>query len=200
MFGVASDLRVSSVIQVKDNMPQALFLDRDGTLIDWVHYLSNPDKVVLTEGVAEALKKAKAAGCRLFLHTNQSGVGRGYFTMKEVDAVNARMYELLRVEKSFFDEVCVATDNPSVPFVVDTYRKPSPRFAREMVERYGLDDSLCYYVGDSPCDVETGLAAGMNPIGILYEDTDESKQAAVKATGASVFSSVAEFVAERFGE
>lgn len=71
-------------------------------LIEWVDYSSDPEQVALMSGVAEALKRAKGAGCRLFMHTNQSGVGRGYFAMSDAHAVNRRMFELMGIAEGFF--------------------------------------------------------------------------------------------------
>lgn len=151
-------------------IPKALFLDRDGTLIRWVHYLSDPNQVELLAGVSEALRLAKAKGCLLFLHTNQSGVGRGYFGRDAVDAVNERMCELMGIDLSFFDEVCIATDAPTEAGE-KSYRKPSPRFEREMMDKYSLDPAFCYMVGDSQSDLDTGINAGMNSILVPSEQT-----------------------------
>ena len=74
--------------------PQAIFLDRDGTLIENRHYLSSPEGVALLPGVCEALARVREAGAKLFLFANQSGVGRGYFTLADVEAVNRRMTPL----------------------------------------------------------------------------------------------------------
>lgn len=145
------------------DFPEALFLDRDGTLIKWVDYLCDPDLVALTPGVGEALRAAKGEGCRIFLHTNQSGVGRGYFGLDAVEAVNRRMCALMGVDVDFFDEVCIATDAPN-GLQADSYRKPSPRFLLEMVQRFGLDRARCYMVGDSLSDVVAGLNAGMRAV------------------------------------
>lgn len=146
--------------------PRALFLDRDGTLIRWVDYLCDPEQVELCPGVADALKRAKEWGCLLFLHTNQSGVGRGYFGMDAVERVNARMFQLMAVEESFFDGVCIATDKPDTAGP-DSYRKPSARFAQEIQAQYGLAAEGCYYVGDSKSDVLAGLNAGMNAVWVI---------------------------------
>ena len=81
---------------------QAIFLDRDGTLIENKHYLGSPDGVVLLPGVREALARARDNGIKLFLFTNQSGVGRGYFTMADVEAVNRRMIEMLGLGDDLF--------------------------------------------------------------------------------------------------
>ncbi len=173
--------------------PQALFLDRDGTLIRWVDYLSEPAKVELCPGVFEALSRARTAGCLLFLHTNQSGVGRGYFGMEAVEAVNRRMLELMGVDMTFFDGVCIATDHPASAGE-GSYRKPNPRYELEMVERYQLSPQNCYMIGDSMSDLLTGKNAGMVPVLVRSEQTkvEELPEVALE------YDSVAAFVAARF--
>jgi D-glycero-D-manno-heptose 1,7-bisphosphate phosphatase len=138
----------------------ALFLDRDGTLIRHVHYLHDPARVELLPGVATALARARALGYLLFLHTNQSGVGRGMFSLEQAEACNQRMMELLGLGADVFAGICVAPEAPGQPVA---YRKPSPRFAREMAAQHGLDLARCWMVGDYPADVETAFAAGMRP-------------------------------------
>ena len=71
---------------------RALFLDRDGTLIYDKNHLSDPDGVDLIPGVREALIRALEIGFRLFLHTNQSGIGRGWYSMEDVLLCNERMF------------------------------------------------------------------------------------------------------------
>ena len=88
--------------------PQAIFLDRDGTLIENRHYLSTPEGVALLPGVQEALRRARDRRVKLFLFTNQSGVGRGYFTLADVEAVNRRMIDLLGLGDDLFARICVA--------------------------------------------------------------------------------------------
>ena len=136
----------------------ALFLDRDGTLIRHVHYLHDPAGVELLPGVAAALARARAMGYLLFLHTNQSGVGRGMFTLEEAHACNQRMIALLGLGADVFAGICVAPEAPGQPIA---YRKPSPRFAQEMAAKHGLDLPRCWMVGDYTADVETAFAAGM---------------------------------------
>ncbi len=74
---------------------RALFLDRDGTLIVDKVYLADPAGVELIPGAAEGLRRARSLGFKLFLFTNQSGIGRGLHTMEDTQRVNARMEELL---------------------------------------------------------------------------------------------------------
>jgi D-glycero-D-manno-heptose 1,7-bisphosphate phosphatase len=137
---------------------RALFLDRDGTLIVDRVYLADPAGVELLPGAAEALAKAKALGFRLFLFTNQSGIGRGLHTMEDTVLVNNRMEELLGLPPPAFDAICVAPEAPGVP---SAYRKPSPKFIHEMIAKHSLDPAQCWMVGDSAADIGAALAAGI---------------------------------------
>ena len=113
-----------------------------------------------------------AAGARLFLFTNQSGVGRGYFTMHDVGLVNDRMIELLDLGGDPFTRVCVAPERPDQPSV---YRKPSPRFIREMLLEHGIAADRAWMLGDSPSDWEAGLSAGIRAAAIvLGAESDEA--------------------------
>lgn len=138
-------------------MAKALFLDRDGTLIIDKHYLADPDGVELLPGVIDGLRRARSLGYRLFLFSNQSGVGRGYYTLEDALRVNDRMEKMMGLPAPLFDGVCMATETPDQPMV---YRKPSPRFINEMIAHHTLDPKQCIMVGDRETDIEAGLAAG----------------------------------------
>ncbi len=138
---------------------QAIFLDRDGTLIVDGDYLSDPEKVELLPGAPEALARLRQSGYLLFLLTNQSGVGRGYFSLDDVHRCNARMEELLGLPRPIFDGICIAPEAPDQPVL---YRKPSPRYIDETVARLSLDKAKCWMAGDKRSDVESGLLAGIN--------------------------------------
>jgi D-glycero-D-manno-heptose 1,7-bisphosphate phosphatase len=140
------------------NVNRALFLDRDGTLILDKHHLADPAGVELVPGTVEALRLARAAGFRFFLHSNQSGVGRGYHTLDDVHRVTDRMLELLALPAPVFDAVCIAPERPDQPSL---YRKPSPRFIQEMTARHALDPAQCWMIGDRADDALTGLNAGI---------------------------------------
>jgi D-glycero-D-manno-heptose 1,7-bisphosphate phosphatase len=146
---------------------RAIFLDRDGTLIVNRHYLSNPAGVELLPGVSEALHRLVADGYCLFLFSNQSGVGRGMFTMDAVRACNDRMMELLKLPNPGFTEVCVAPEAPGQPI---QYRKPSPRFILEMVAKHALRPEETWMVGDGPSDVLAGRNAGVKTV-LIQRDT-----------------------------
>jgi D-glycero-D-manno-heptose 1,7-bisphosphate phosphatase len=137
---------------------RALFLDRDGTLIVDKVYLADPRGVELLAGAAEGLRRARTLGFKLFLFTNQSGIGRGLHTLEDTHRVNARMQEMLGLPEPVFDGICIAPEAPGQP---SDYRKPSPRFIHEMVLEHALDTSACWMVGDAPADVAAALAAGI---------------------------------------
>jgi D-glycero-D-manno-heptose 1,7-bisphosphate phosphatase len=137
---------------------RALFLDRDGTLIVDRVYLSDPAGVELIAGAADGLRRARSLGFRLFLFTNQSGIGRGLHTMEDARRVNARMEEMLGLPAPVFDATCIAPEGPGEPSV---YRKPSPRFILEMIAAHSLDPAGCWMVGDSAADLGAASAAGI---------------------------------------
>ena len=139
-------------------MNRALFLDRDGTLIVDKVYLADPAGVELIPGAAEGLRRARALGFKLFLFTNQSGIGRGLHSAEDAHRVNARMEEMLGLPAPVFDGVCMAPEAPGQP---SPYRKPSPRFILEKIEEHALDPAGCWMVGDSAADVGAALAAGI---------------------------------------
>jgi D-glycero-D-manno-heptose 1,7-bisphosphate phosphatase len=140
---------------------KALFLDRDGTIIEHIPYLHDPREVRLLPGAQAALKAALDGGVHLFLFTNQSGVGRGMFGMEAVEACNRRMLDLLELPAPGFTRICVA---PEAPDAETVYRKPSPRFIDEMIEAYSLDRQACWMIGDSECDRLAGENAGIHYI------------------------------------
>ena len=134
---------------------RALFLDRDDTLVRDAGYMSRPEQIEPLPGVAKALRDARAAGFRLHLVTNQSGIGRGYYTMADALACNRRLEELLGI---VFDGVCIAPERPDEP---SRYRKPSPAYLLERIAADGLDPAACWMVGDKVSDLACGLAAGV---------------------------------------
>ena len=139
-------------------MRPAIFLDRDGTLIREKHYLHRPEEVDFFAEAAPALKRLSNAGFALVVVTNQSGVGRGYFTEKEVDRVHAHIQsEMARsgVEFLKFYSAFEAPDQPS------RGRKPSPQFLWDARDEFQLDLPSSYMVGDKRIDLEAGWNAGV---------------------------------------
>lgn len=138
-------------------MNRAVFLDRDGTLIVDKHYLHRPDEVEILPGAAEGLRSLLGEGFHLFLVTNQSGVGRGYFTLADVDRVHAHLEAELAAQDVLFDAIYVAPEAPGQP---SRGRKPSPAFLHDAARDFDLDLARSYVIGDKLLDLETGWNAG----------------------------------------
>jgi D-glycero-D-manno-heptose 1,7-bisphosphate phosphatase len=140
-------------------MKSAVFLDRDGTLIEDRHYLHKPEEVVIFPGAVRALARLLDAGYELFMVTNQSGVGRGYFTMADVDNVHAHLNRELARDGVRLTKIYTAPEAPDQP---SRGRKPSPQFLFDAREEFGIDLASSYMIGDKGIDLECGLNAGVH--------------------------------------
>jgi D-glycero-D-manno-heptose 1,7-bisphosphate phosphatase len=142
---------------------RAVFLDRDGTLIDELGYLGDPDGVRLFPGAARAVRKLNEAGWATVVVTNQSGVARGLFTREDVDAVHARLAELLAAEGARLDLVLYCPHHPEHGGgelgVRCDCRKPEPGLLLQAARRLGLDLRASWTIGDSQRDLEAGRRA-----------------------------------------
>ena len=137
---------------------KAIFLDRDGTLIRDKDYLSKPEEVELFPGVEEALKELSSAGFALFIVSNQSGVGRGYFTMDDVDRVHRHLCSILESAGVRFEKIFVAPEAPGQP---SHGRKPSPQFLLDARDEFGVCLGDSYMIGDKFIDLECGWNAAV---------------------------------------
>ena len=137
-------------------MSRAIFLDRDGTMIREKNYLRDPAQVELFTGAALALKQLADAGFLLFIVTNQSGVGRGYFTLAEVEQVNIRVLKELSQHGVTFQKIYIAPEAPDQP---SRGRKPSPQFLFDARDEFGIDLATSYLIGDKLADLECGWNA-----------------------------------------
>jgi D-glycero-D-manno-heptose 1,7-bisphosphate phosphatase len=139
-------------------MDRAIFLDRDGTLIEEREYLRSPEQVAIYPGAADALRRLQDTGFRLFIVSNQSGVGRGYFTLAEVEKVNQHLVGEFRRDGVRFAKVYFAPEAPEMP---SRGRKPSPQFLFDARQEFGLDLGQSYMIGDKLIDLECGWNAGV---------------------------------------
>ncbi len=171
-------------------MPKALFIDRDDTLIVDKVYLSDPAGVELIPGVIEGLRRARELGYQLFLFTNQSGIGRGYYTIEDAHRVNARMEELIGLPRPLFIEIGIAPEAPDQPSL---YRKPSPRFITEMIAKYNLDPEQCIMVGDRESDIEAGLNAKIRCAALCTAKVTEEKWRTFAYPGVPIYPTFAAF-------
>lgn len=138
-------------------------LDRDGTLIRHIPYLFEPSKVEVLPTVVEGLTILLDAGCVLFLHTNQSGIGRGLFNHEDAIACNEKMIREIGLGPQLFEEICIS---PEVPGHAVIKRKPSPKFGISIIEKYGINRNQLYYVGDNVSDLQTAKNIGCHAVGV----------------------------------
>ncbi len=140
-------------------MIPAVFLDRDGTIIHDAHYLADPAGVRLLPGVAAAIARLNAAGIPVVVVTNQSGIGRGYFSEADFRAVQARTEELLAAEGAKVDAVYHCPHAPDAESPCDC-RKPGVGLFLRAAAEHGLDPARSWYVGDRLRDLAPAQRLG----------------------------------------
>ncbi|MBN1595483.1 HAD family hydrolase [candidate division FCPU426 bacterium] len=150
---------------------KAVFLDRDGTIIREAEYLSDPAGVELLPGAAEGIRRLQAAGFFIIVTSNQSGVARGFFREEDVQAVNARMQELLRARDAGVDAVYYCPhwqDGVVAGYARECEcRKPKPGMLYRAVREHGVDLAASWVVGDKQTDIDFGREAGVRSILVL---------------------------------
>jgi D-glycero-D-manno-heptose 1,7-bisphosphate phosphatase len=140
------------------NQARAVFLDRDGTLNVEKEYLSNPDQLVLFPDVIDALTRLRDAGYMLVVVTNQSGIGRGYYTESDMHRVNERLLDILRLAGIEIAKIYYAPESPEEP---SRGRKPSPEFLQDAQKEFGIDLGQSFMIGDKISDLACGWNAGV---------------------------------------
>jgi D-glycero-D-manno-heptose 1,7-bisphosphate phosphatase len=144
---------------VSDALSPAVFIDRDGTIMQDADYCSDPQQVKIFPGVAEALKRLKSKGFKIIIITNQSGIGRGFFTIEQYRAVEAEVLRQLgdsQIDATYF---C-----PDIPGESSSCRKPAPGMILEAVREHQIDLTRSFFVGDKEIDAECGRNAGVRTI------------------------------------
>lgn len=139
-------------------MNRAVFLDRDGTLIVEKNYLHRPEEVEVFSGAGAALKRLANAGFKLIVVTNQSGIGRGYFTLADAERVNDRVASEFAKDGVRFEKTYIAPESPDQP---SRGRKPSPQFLFDARDKFNLNLAESFMVGDKLIDLECGWNAGV---------------------------------------
>src|ERR1700682_377039 len=133
-------------------LPDAVFLDRDGTVMEDAHYIKSPDQVRLIPGAAAAGKRINEAQIPVVVVTNQSGIGRGMFTVKDYEAVKSRFESLLAQHGAHVDATYYCPAHPSAtgPSIC---RKPATKMFEDAIRDFKLNPAHVAYVGDRWRDV-----------------------------------------------
>ena len=142
-----------------NELSAAVFIDRDGTIIEDADYCSHPKQVKVFPGVPQALRRLKSKGFKVIVVTNQSGIGRGFFTVDEYRSVESEVSRQLGhrlIDATYF---C-----PDLPGQQPSHRKPSPGMILQAKEEYQIDLARSFFIGDKEIDVECGRNAGVRTI------------------------------------
>jgi D-glycero-D-manno-heptose 1,7-bisphosphate phosphatase len=137
----------------------AVFIDRDGTIMHDADYCSDPKQVEIFDGAAAALHRLRNAGYKIIVITNQSGIGRGFFTEKQYRAVEAEVSRQLG--DNLIDATYFCPDSPGQP---SKCRKPAPGMVLEAAHDHDLDLSRSFFIGDKEIDAECAHNASVRAI------------------------------------
>jgi histidinol-phosphate phosphatase family protein len=145
-------------------MNPAVFIDRDGTIIKEKSYISDPEQVEILPNSVSALKLLTENGFKLFVVTNQSGVGRGFFSLEELHAVHDRLSSLLEAAGTAVNKIYFCPHRPDEGCEC---RKPKPGMVMRAKNEFDIDLTRSYMIGDRSEDIELGAAAGLKAVLVL---------------------------------
>lgn len=169
-------------------MNKAVFLDRDGTVTEEVGYLLDPGMMRLIPGVGDAIRRLNAAGFKVVLVTNQSGVARGYFPESLVHEAHGLLVRMLSAYGAVLDGIYYCPHHPTAGgskyTLVCNCRKPETGLIERAAKDLSIDLRQSYMIGDKWSDIETGQRAGMKSIlvktGFAPDDPGNTRPAHVK--------------------
>lgn len=144
---------------MSDPLSAAVFIDRDGTIMEDCDYCSHPKDVRIFPRVVEALWRLKSRGFKLIIITNQSGIGRGLFTLDQYRAVEAEV--LRQIGNGLIDGIYFCADAPKQH---SNCRKPAPGMIVQATRDHQIDLSRSFLIGDKEIDVECAHNAGVRAI------------------------------------
>jgi len=170
----------------------AVLFDRDGTLIHDEPYCSDPESVRPMPRAKEALDRLRAKGLSLGVITNQSGIGRGFITAEQAEAVNSRVEELLGPFATW--QVC-----PHAPQAGCGCRKPKPGLINRAAQALGVKAERCIVVGDIASDVEAAMAAGATGLLVPTQETLVAEVASAPAVARDL-AGAADWIEFRLGD
>ncbi len=147
-------------------MRRALFLDRDGVINEDFGYVGKIEDFVFIEGVFEALQKAQERGFLLIVITNQSGIGRGYYSLEEFKNLSSHMLQKLQEHGVVITDIFFCPHHPDEGC---NCRKPNPALIEAAARKYDIDLQRSIMVGDKPSDIEAAKRAGVGKA-ILLEN------------------------------
>jgi len=168
---------------------RAVFLDRDGTVVDDPGFLHEPGKVKLLPGAAQAIKKLNEHGFLVIIVTNQSGIARGLYTVEDYEGVQRRLIELLEKQGAHIDGAYYCPHHPQFTGPCDC-RKPGSKLFQEAQQALDIDFTHSWWIGDRLSDVQP--ARVLDGHGILVATGDGNlHQGQARALGVMVVADLA---------
>ena len=163
---------------------KAIFLDRDGTINEYVGFLKNINDFKLLPSVSLALAKANASSFLTIVATNQPVIARGEITFQELDEIHKKMETELGKRGVYIDDIFYCPHHPdkgyngeiSVLKIDCNCRKPKIGMLKQAVEKYNIDLSSSWFIGDTTLDIQTGKNAGMNTILLKTGEAGKDKK------------------------
>jgi len=142
-----------------------VILDRDGVINkDSDAYIKHPDEWLPIAGSLEAIAKLNHAGYRVVVASNQSGLGRGLFSIDQLNAIHQKMFDALAQQGGHIDSILFC---PHKPDENCNCRKPKPGLLLEIADRLNIDLSEALFIGDSLKDIQAAQSVGAKPILVL---------------------------------
>ncbi len=143
---------------------KAVFLDRDGVILNDTghYYISNPNDVIINQEVVTGLKKFQESGFLLIVVSNQSGIGKGMYSVIEADAVNLRMSELLQQSGILLNDILYCPHHPETSQCF--CRKPGSILFEKAISKWKIDTMRSWMIGDQERDIKAAAGAGIKGI------------------------------------
>jgi D-glycero-D-manno-heptose 1,7-bisphosphate phosphatase len=174
-------------------LPDAVFLDRDGTVMEDAHYIKSPSQVRLLPGAARAVKRINDAGILAIVVTNQSGIARGLFTVEDYEAVKAQFEALLEAEGAHIDGSYYCPHHPDFGGACEC-RKPGTKMFEDAIRDFNLNPSNVAYIGDRWRDVAASKTIGGRGIMVSSPMTKDEDRTKAQADGIETVPSITDAV------
>lgn len=169
-----------------------IILDRDGVInFDSDAYIKSPEEWHAIPGSLEAIAQLNRAGFRIFIVTNQSGVGRGLYDLETLDQIHEKLIHELAAVGGYIEDIFFC---PHHPLDNCACRKPKPGMLYQIQKKYHVTLQDSYYIGDSLADVQAALSVGCKPILVLTGNGKKTLEKNTNLRGIKHFTDLAEAV------
>ncbi len=172
----------------QENLPQAVFIDRDGVINKDMDNLCNIEDLKLIQGSAEGIRLLNNKGIKSIIITNQPVIAKGFCTVEELEQIHKKLFSLIERKGGHIDDLFYCPHHPEkghrgeIPElkIECDCRKPKIGLFRKAASKYNLDLTKCYMVGDTSIDIEAGKKAGCTTILVMTGHGKKQKSFSIK--------------------